>query len=370
MSAQAEQDPTTSISQILTYLSIKTTSPDTINATINLIFARLTDYIHAVPRGFRFVGSRGLVATDDDSYKPSRDTAELNRLQMQHYQARFVFHGCGPGLWTMEMATAYPDSTFIGTDIAKTFPTKSLPPNLSFMVEDTVGPAGLPFEDGEFDYVYQRGMTGAFSSDQWEKAIIELIRVTKPGGWIELIEYDQNIKSRGPNFARWNDAGMIHLKYLNSTLPVIETQRNHKIDCDRAEALPELLNHFSLEEISGDYASWPISWGGRIGNLVGEIYKMLFVTLKPTVMAQLQCTEEEHDKMVELAREELRKYKSWGNLFFVYGRKRLINGRMFRTKISVVCRHPYHANRQKFAQSDSTSSRERAGYRRLIGGRV
>ncbi|RUP50580.1 S-adenosyl-L-methionine-dependent methyltransferase, partial [Jimgerdemannia flammicorona] len=309
MSAQAEQDPTTSISQILTYLSIKTTSP--------------------VPRGFRFVGSRGLVATDDDSYKPSRDTAELNRLQMQHYQARFVFHGnynapveealtrgikvldagCGPGLWTMEMATAYPDSTFIGTDIAKTFPTKSLPPNLSFMVEDTVGPAGLPFEDGEFDYVYQRGMTGAFSSDQWEKAIIELIRVTKPGGWIELIEYDQNIKSRGPNFARWNDA-------------VIETQRNHKIDCDRAEALPELLNHFSLEEISGDYASWPISWGGRIGNLVGEIYKMLFVTLKPTVMAQLQCTEEEHDKMVELAREELRKYKSWGNLFFVYGRKR------------------------------------------------
>lgn len=85
------------------------------------------------------------------------------------------------------MASEYPDSRFVGTDVAATFPSDIHPRNVKFLRADTT--KGLPFPDKSFDFVYQRSMTLAYTLDQWEFVIDELIRVTKPGGWIQLGEY-------------------------------------------------------------------------------------------------------------------------------------------------------------------------------------
>lgn len=48
---------------------------------------------------------------------------------------------------------------------------------------------GLPFEDETFDYVVERLQTIYCSEQSWPKFIKGLMRVTKPGGIIEIRAY-------------------------------------------------------------------------------------------------------------------------------------------------------------------------------------
>ncbi|RUS17424.1 S-adenosyl-L-methionine-dependent methyltransferase [Endogone sp. FLAS-F59071] len=97
--------------------------------------------------------------------------------------------GCGTGVWSFELATEFPNSIFIGTDITNVFLATAAksPPNLKFLEADTL--AGLPFEDNTFDYVFQRLQVGSFSMNAWPGVLRELLRVAKPGSYIELCEY-------------------------------------------------------------------------------------------------------------------------------------------------------------------------------------
>lgn len=112
--------------------------------------------------------------------------------------------GCGSGRWILEMAADYPNSTFIGLDAADVFPKEDLPPNCSFMMADVLN--GLPFEDETFAFVFQRFLVYAFTPKDWETDIKELIRVTKPGGWVELFEA-YVVLERPPNYNPITQAG-------------------------------------------------------------------------------------------------------------------------------------------------------------------
>lgn len=74
----------------------------------------------------------------------------------------------------------------MGTDITDVFRDNKIkaPSNVQFKVNDTR--KGLPFEDGEFDFVYERFQSACYKVGEWPEIIKELVRVTKPGGWIEL----------------------------------------------------------------------------------------------------------------------------------------------------------------------------------------
>jgi ubiquinone/menaquinone biosynthesis C-methylase UbiE len=46
---------------------------------------------------------------------------------------------------------------------------------------------GLPFPDNSFDYVVQRNALYNYTKEEWDSIVIpEMIRVLKPGGWIEF----------------------------------------------------------------------------------------------------------------------------------------------------------------------------------------
>ncbi|RUS32292.1 hypothetical protein BC938DRAFT_475794 [Jimgerdemannia flammicorona] len=79
-----------------------------------------------------------------------------------------------------QMAEDYPNSTFVGIDIADMYPkTGDLPPNVRFLKANIL--EGLPFEDGKFDYVFQRFLIFDLSPGDWKVAIKELARLVKPG---------------------------------------------------------------------------------------------------------------------------------------------------------------------------------------------
>jgi len=75
------------------------------------------------------------------------------------------------------------------------FPSEIKPKNVSFLQLNATN--GLPFPDDTFDYVFVRWLTTAFTEEQWKSAILpELVRVCKPGGWIEVIILNMNIYMR------------------------------------------------------------------------------------------------------------------------------------------------------------------------------
>lgn len=64
---------------------------------------------------------------------------------------------------------------------------------------------GLPFPNNSFDIVYQSQANFSYTPSDWKYILSELLRVTKPGGYIQLIENDLYFNLLGPVTAPWQD---------------------------------------------------------------------------------------------------------------------------------------------------------------------
>ena len=93
------------------------------------------------------------------------------------------------------MALDFPLSSFVGVDISPLFPEER-PPNAAFIKCDVHD--GLPFPDNSFDFVWQAFLIVCIDWQAWrEKVMKELIRVTKPGGYIEIMDMDAMVMNPG-----------------------------------------------------------------------------------------------------------------------------------------------------------------------------
>ncbi|CAB4380363.1 unnamed protein product [Rhizophagus irregularis] len=129
-------------------------------------------------------------------YLPN-DNNDIDRQHAHHFIKRYLFQsyfsapivigegvkvldvGCGAGT---DLANEYKDSIFYGLDIAPVFPAEIKPENLTFIKEDIFN--GLPFPDNTFDFVHMETMAYILTPEKWHYAISELIRVTKPEGYM------------------------------------------------------------------------------------------------------------------------------------------------------------------------------------------
>ncbi|CAG8437519.1 4419_t:CDS:2 [Ambispora gerdemannii] len=83
-----------------------------------------------------------------------------------------------------------------GIDLSPIFPTEGFPLNVEFIQYNVLDV--LPYEDSSFDFVHEKFMVSAFTEEQWKKNVIpEIIRLTRPDGWVELLERDTFIISDG-----------------------------------------------------------------------------------------------------------------------------------------------------------------------------
>ena len=106
-------------------------------------------------------------------------------------ECRIADIGCGSGEITSRLALAYPHATLIGIDILASSVAyasrrhAALAPRLRFAQGDAFA---LALETDAFDLVVCRHMTQSIPEP--EKALAELRRICKPGGWLHVLSED------------------------------------------------------------------------------------------------------------------------------------------------------------------------------------
>ncbi|CAG8524141.1 10994_t:CDS:2 [Paraglomus occultum] len=278
---------------------------------------------------FQYIDGRRYHIAEQTRYALPDDDEEVYRLQVVHYLLRYVWNsnfsapveemlqngahvldvGCGPGTWTLELASEYQQSTFVGVDISPMFPSEIKPKNVSFLQLNAT--KGLPFPDDTFDYVFIRWLTTAFTEEQWKNAILpELVRVCKPNGWIELGEPDLRLVNLGTNGSRWNAA-------LSSYLSKIQ------VNPSTCYTLLDLVSSFdSLSELSTDSRDIKLgSWGGKEGALAAQDCSDFMKAMGPRLYELLGMDGEEYARFVETVMREFDTGRSFMKYFRIWIRK-------------------------------------------------
>src|SRR5579859_1167573 len=206
------------------------------------------------------------------TYVLPKDSEEINRLDFQHFMLRAAMQGnyiapleknlrsildvgTGTGRWAQEMAYEFPDAYVVGCDlIEQKSDLNSPPPNFQFMEIDIL--KGLPFAEAHFDFVHQRLLFLAVPAAAWQQEINELVRVTRPGGWVELVETELSGQNLGPA-CRQIGAWMIAISRLRGADP------------SQVPNLAEHLRIAGLQNIATKPFVIPVgNWGGRLGTMM------------------------------------------------------------------------------------------------------
>jgi SAM-dependent methyltransferase len=153
---------------------------------------------------FAFVSGRSHLSVNGVPALLPADTAAMVTQDMLHdtvYYALGTTHfspvsqpreildvGCGSGRWLADMAKVFPNCYMHGIDLIEPKQFNNLPAGCKVILADLHD--GLPFESNRFDLVHQQALRFFIPNNCWSLVIEELFRVCRPGGHVELVEYD------------------------------------------------------------------------------------------------------------------------------------------------------------------------------------
>ncbi|CAG8472229.1 33116_t:CDS:2, partial [Racocetra persica] len=201
------------------------------------------------------------------------------------------------------MANKYSKPKFIGLDIAPVQTDENKPPNTEFIQANVL--ERLPFDDNTFDFIFQRFLLSGIPLDKWVSVINELVRVLKPGGYLELVENDLQYSVMGPatkkiidccknyiNFIRQDgplQCNILTLSYINMLLVSIllhergldttvchriqnylEANKSlHNVHCEEKKQLDGQFASKAIKMLAEDYATALIGIKSSLINIVG-----------------------------------------------------------------------------------------------------
>jgi ubiquinone/menaquinone biosynthesis C-methylase UbiE len=260
----------------------------------------------------------------DAPYLLPKDTQEQNRLNFQHhclYSAignhylvplrpdvgNMLDVGTGTGIWPVDMARLFPQAHIVGVDISAASLEYTSSSACTFCLANVL--KGLPFPDQQFEYVHQRLLVAAIPAANWPSVLHELVRVTRPGGWVELLEIGVTIQQAGPETTRLLDW-------------MVEKSKERGFDMNLLPRLGEMLAQEGLEAIELQDIPVPLGdWAGHVGAMLKADVLSAFDALKGPYCAQAKVPLEQFETVVKLVAQEWEHYHASYVFHSVYGRR-------------------------------------------------
>lgn len=259
-------------------------------------------------------------------YALPSDLSEMNRLDFQHFILRQAFKGnyaapvrnparildvgTGTGRWAKEVAMLFPAAGVTGLDVkeqvAESQGADLTPANYSFVSGNIL--EGLPFPDATFDFVHQRLLFFAIPSDRWQFVLNELARVTRPGGWVEVVEGRYGYEPMGPAAQHISDV-------------MLAAMLKRGIDPRASAHLDEFLRNAGLQQVQMRTIKLPVGdWGGRLGQLAVTDVMTFSQAAKPLLLAQ-GMTESDCAALIAEMRNECETMRYTWPFYIVYGQR-------------------------------------------------
>lgn len=198
--------------------------------------------------------------------------------------------GTGTGIWPIDMAALFPQAHIIGVDVALSSLPRPLPQTCLFVQANIL--EGLPFPDQQFTFTHQRLLVAAIPAALWPKAVRELVRVTRPGGWVELLELGDTIQNAGPATKR-----------LLTWMTTISKDLGFEIDI--LHHLGDLLQQSGCQDIESQDIPVPLgAWAGANGKMLKTDVLHGYGALKDSYCPRSGTPPEVFDAMMQEAADE------------------------------------------------------------------
>ncbi|KAJ5739446.1 hypothetical protein N7533_012230 [Penicillium manginii] len=209
--------------------------------------------------------------------------------------------GHGSASWAVEVAEQYPDCHVIGVDIAPHMSPDDVPENLWLQVDDLN--RNFTFPANHFDLVQSRLLATGIHHSRWPTYIRDIVRVLKPGGWVQMIEIYFNVQSDNGSITDEHALRRWSTQYMRS-------QEDRK-DLRIGTRLRNMLTNAGLKEVDTKMIPLPLSaWGNDqrtrdIGQAnSGNIQKLLRSLALYPLTQRLHMSIENFDTLVEQAQQE------------------------------------------------------------------
>lgn len=277
---------------------------------------------------FETIGGRRHMV--DAPYVLPTDDGEVNRLDFQHYMLRYALKGnyaaplaapqsildvgAGTGRWALEMANIFPDANVVASDLVTpkidanpaSGGIETRPGNYCFVEGNVLD--GLPFPDNSFDFVHMRLLLFAIPAERWPGVVRELVRVTKPGGWVESVETGAQ-QQGGPA-----------MDLLVEWITLASMRRG--IDPSLGPRVGDLMRDAGLVDVRTRHEALPVGrYGGRLGNMAEIDVFGVVGAVKPLVVAQGITHETDYDAAIAQARKDLDQHQCRLPFYLACGQK-------------------------------------------------
>jgi SAM-dependent methyltransferase len=256
-------------------------------------------------------------------YLLPRHPGEIDRLDIQHYglretlganylapieaPTRVLDVGCGTGQWGFEVCMTFPEALVIGLDLVAGKPDR--PARYGWVKGNLL--QGLPFRRNQFDFVHQRLLVTGVPVASWQAVVADLVRVTRPGGWVELVEP-----------LRPDQGGPATKRLLTLTS---EMAASLGLDTTTVvfDSLDRYLRLAGLVGVVRRQISVPIGrWGGKVGSLMVTDLRAGFTRVCEVLQAKDMLTAGESHDLIRRAQEEWEHGRMSWTFAIAFGQRR------------------------------------------------